>query len=154
MDWSPDAKQLVAFGVSPEGVTGIFTLNVDGSDLQMLVPLSEADLSFALSSDHFFSRDTALPHWSPDGKQIAYSAVTSDISSVYTLPAAGGNPQEITDPAISAYASAWSPDGHYLAYTAEVGAERTINLIDLTQPRFGALTDFRIGGCPIWEPTK
>jgi Tol biopolymer transport system component len=154
VDWSPDAKQLVAFGVSSDGKAGIFTLNVDGSNLQTLVPLSEADLSFALTSDHFFTRDTALPHWSPDGKQIAYSAVTGDISSVYTIPVTGGNPQQITDPAISAYAPAWSPDGLYLAYTAEVGTERTINVIDLTQPRSGALTDFRIGGCPTWKPTN
>ncbi len=153
VDWSPDATQLVAFGVSSEGLTGIFTLNVDGSNLQTLVPLAEADLSFAQTSDHFFAHDTALPHWSPDGKQITYSAISSDISSVYTIPATGGSPQEITDPAISAYAPAWSPDGRYLAYTAEVGGERTVNLIDLNQPRVGALTDFRIGGCPIWKPT-
>ena len=154
VDWSPDAKQLVAFGVSPDGTTGIFTMNVDGSNLQTLVLLSQDDLSFALTSDHFFTRDTALPRWSPDSTQIAYSAVTNGLSSVYTLPVTGGSPQQITDPTISAYAPAWSPDGHYLAYTAEVGNERTVNVIDLTQPRFGALTDFRIGGCPIWEPTK
>jgi TolB protein len=118
------------------------------------VPLSEADLSFALTSDHFFSHDTALPHWSPDGTQIAYSAVSSGISSIYTIPATGGTPQAITDPTISAYAPAWSPDGRYLAYTAEVGAERTVNVIDLNQPRVGALTDFQIGGCPIWKPTE
>ncbi len=154
VDFSPDAKQLVAFGQSPEGVTGIFTMNVDGSNLQTLVTLSQDDLSFALTADHFFTHDTALPHWSPDGKQIAYSAITDGLSSVYTLSATGGTPQEITDPAISAYAPAWSPDGNYLAYTAEVDSERTINVVDLTQPRSGVLTDFRIGGCPIWKPIK
>ena len=151
VDWSPDAKQLVAFGATPDGATGIFTMNVDGSNLQTLVPLSQADLSFGLTSDHFFTRDTALPRWSPDGTQIAYSAVTNGLSSVYTIPVTGGSPQQITDPAISAYAPAWSPDGRYLAYTAEVGAERTINVIDLTQPRLGVLSDFRIGGCAVWK---
>jgi Tol biopolymer transport system component len=154
VDWSPDAKQFISFGVSPDGVTGIFTLNVDGTNLQTLVSLSQDDLSFAETSDHFFARDTALPHWSPDGSQIAYSAVSNDISSIYTIPATGGSPQAITNPAISAYAPAWSPDAKYLAYTAEVGSERTINVIDLSQTtRFGAITDLRIGGCPIWKPT-
>ena len=149
VDWSPDAKQLVAFGATPDGATGIFTMNVDGSNLQTLVPLSQADLSFGLTSDHFFTRDTALPRWSPDGTQIAYSAVTNGLSSVYTIPVTGGSPQQITDPAISAYAPAWSPDGHYLAYTAEVGAERTINVIDLTQPqlwRAHRFSDWRLRG--------
>jgi len=154
VDWSPDAKQLVAFGVSPDGVTGIFTMNIDGSNLQTLVQLSQDDLSFALTSDHFFTRDTALPHWSPDGKQIAYSAISNGLSSVYTIPTTGGSPQQITDPTVSSYAPVWSPDSHYLAYTAEVGGERTVNVIDLTQPQLGVLTDFRIGGCAVWNPKK
>jgi Tol biopolymer transport system component len=156
-DWSPDGKQLVAFAQDADNKVGIFTLNSDGTNMQLLVSLSAADVTFALASDHFFARDTVLPRWSPDGKQITYAAITSggSIPSVYRIAnSAGTAPTLISDSKTTAYGASWSPDGKYLAYMTEDGDQRAITLIDLSQPRFGPIVELRTGGCPVWKPGK
>jgi len=50
---------------------------------------------------------------SPDGKSYAISA-----GEIYVLPAAGGNPRQITN-AKPSYFHGWSPDGKWLAYCAQ-----------------------------------
>jgi len=56
---------------------------------------------------------------SPDGAQLAISDRTRDgRSRIYTLPAGGGAPKEIT-PGAPSYWHGWSPDGRTLAYCAQ-----------------------------------
>jgi Tol biopolymer transport system component len=54
--------------------------------------------------------------WSPDGTTIAYSAGRD----VWTVPAAGGEPRNLTNEAASqndeAWQPSWSPDGKLIAY--------------------------------------
>jgi TolB protein len=60
------------------------------------------------------------PAWSPDGSTIAFMAedpVTSDIQ-VWTVPATGGTPVELTHSTLDKYGVDWSPDGASLAFTA------------------------------------
>ncbi len=155
-DWSPDGKQLVAFGQDTSNKIGVFKLAIDGSALQPLVSLPDADLTLALSNDHFFNRDTALPRWSPDGTQVSYAAQDNDgRAGVYIVSAAAGaNPKRVSDLKISAYGASWSPDGKYLAYTTDNGVQRAITIYDLNQPRFGPITTVASGGCPSWKPGK
>ena len=56
---------------------------------------------------------------SPDGQWLAISDQTQDGKShVYVLPAAGGEPRQMT-PLAPSYWHGWSPDGKTLAYCAE-----------------------------------
>lgn len=56
---------------------------------------------------------------SPDGTQLVISDQSKDGQSrIYTLPATGGTPQEIT-PNAPSYWHGWSPDGATLAYCAK-----------------------------------
>lgn len=56
---------------------------------------------------------------SPDGSTLVISDQTKDgHSRIYTLPATGGTPKEIT-PNAPSYWHGWSPDGQTLAYCAQ-----------------------------------
>ena len=60
------------------------------------------------------------PVQSPDGRQLAFSALTH----LYVADLAGGEPRRLTDGDEPAYQPAWSPDGRAIAYvtwTAQAG---------------------------------
>jgi Tol biopolymer transport system component len=69
----------------------IFTINPDGSGLAKI------------STRPWFDLD---PAWSPDGKKIAYVAISGSNSEIYTINATGGTPVQVT----YNHTDAWGPD--------------------------------------------
>jgi tricorn protease len=69
------------------------------------------------------------PHFSPDGRSIAFTSSRSGTAAVYVLPVAGGNPTRLTWFPAGSSARGWTPDGSRVLYastreTAPVGYER------------------------------
>jgi Tol biopolymer transport system component len=106
----PGGKQ-IAFTGSPSRdarITGIYVVNADGSDLQMLVEPA---------------RDAAagLPLWSPDGSVIAYNLVDFNVAewTVHTrvMSADGSGDRALPMPADARFNfnAVWSNDGTKLA---------------------------------------
>jgi dipeptidyl aminopeptidase/acylaminoacyl peptidase len=61
----------------------------------------------------------ADPHWSPDGKQIAFvRTVAPARQQIYLLSMDGGEARQLTDMPRGAYAPVWSPDGKSIAFTS------------------------------------
>jgi len=58
------------------------------------------------------------PHFSPDGKTIAFTSNRSGTHSVYTVSNQGGNAKRLTWHANSAYARGWTPDGKSVLYAS------------------------------------
>lgn len=98
------------------------------------------------------------PQISPDGDVIAFVRTQIDKeskeprSSIWMVPAAGGQPVQFTRGNKSDSNPRWSPDGHTLAFVSDRGGDRQIWLID----RFGGearqLTTMRHGaGGPVWS---
>lgn len=59
----------------------------------------------------------SYPAFSPDGRQVAYSAQAADENfHVFVRPAAAGPPRQLTSAAASDIAPVWSPDGSTLAF--------------------------------------
>jgi len=60
------------------------------------------------------------PVFSPDGRTIAFSATASGHQDVWLVPAAGGDPKQLTKEAMSEddgrFDPAWSPDGRTIAF--------------------------------------
>lgn len=69
------------------------------------------------------------PHFSPDGKSIAFTSNRSGGNAVYTVPVEGGTPTRLTWHPSASGARGWTPDGKKVLYastreTAPTGYER------------------------------
>jgi dipeptidyl aminopeptidase/acylaminoacyl peptidase len=60
------------------------------------------------------------PHWSPDGKNVAFTAKRGDdeFEQIYLLPVDGGEARRLTTHASAVSEIAWAPDGAALCFSA------------------------------------
>src|SRR6266699_596337 len=79
--WSPDGKRLVFTGYDG-GLSDLFIVNADGSDLHRLTNDKYADLQ---------------PSWSPDGKTIAFVSDRNGISNIFLYELSDGKIYQLTD---------------------------------------------------------
>ncbi len=94
--WSPDGKRL-AFRDSFKARQGIYTVNVDGSQLRRI-----------------YEGNPNTPVWSPDGKMIAFSFnKTPTTGGIYLLDPDGSNPRLLIEGKFGQLA--WSPDAMHMA---------------------------------------
>jgi dipeptidyl aminopeptidase/acylaminoacyl peptidase len=68
-------------------------------------------------------RRDASPHWSPDGRWLAFTSNRSaerTAPQLYVMPADGGEPRRLTDAKEGVEGLAWSPDSTRIAYAMRV----------------------------------
>ncbi|MFQ3221325.1 MAG: tricorn protease, partial [Paraglaciecola sp.] len=58
------------------------------------------------------------PHFSPDGKRIAFSSNRSGTESVYVMPSRGGQADRLSWHAAGGSARGWSPDGQRVLFAS------------------------------------
>src|SRR6266568_1427241 len=138
--WSPDGKRLVFTGYDG-GLSDLFIVNADGSNLHRLTNDKYADLE---------------PSWSPDGKTIAF---TTDRSSVTDFEALKFGSLRIAlfhldNGSIDILRHmdqgkninpAWAPDGRSLAFVSDRNGISNIFLYDLSDGNIYQLTDVFTG---------
>ena len=78
-----------------------------------------------------FQGQTSLPHFSPDGKLIAFSAEYGGNIDVYVMPASGGEPRRLTWHPAADLVQGWTPDGKSIVFAST----RSSNL-PAPQPRW------------------
>lgn len=78
--------------------------------------------------------------WSPDGLELAFSTWDGTTGAIYLVPAAGGDPRQLTPPDPPARSPAWSPDGRWVAYVRVVQHHAQIALASTTSHQIEALT--------------
>src|SRR5437588_8686108 len=65
-----------------------------------------------------FQGQSSNPHFSPDGKTIAFSAEYAGNTDVYVVPAEGGEPKRLTWHPGNDTVQGWTPDGKAVLFTS------------------------------------
>jgi Tol biopolymer transport system component/DNA-binding winged helix-turn-helix (wHTH) protein len=99
----------------------------------------------------------ALPHWSPDGNRIAFSAQKQGSAwNIYLMPASGGAAEQITFGTVADLDPAWSPDGKTLAFGQNFPSSETvrisIQLLNLENNMVNPMQGSDGLCCPRWSP--
>jgi Tol biopolymer transport system component/DNA-binding winged helix-turn-helix (wHTH) protein len=133
LDFSRDGARVV-YVTYPEG--NLWQSKVDGSErLQLTGPPMRS----------------GLPRWSPDGKQIVFTArVPGKPWKAYLISAEGGTPQQLMPEESAELDPGWSPDGKTLVF--EDYDAKTILLLDLSTRHISTLPDSKGYYSPRWSP--
>jgi TolB protein len=94
------------------------------------------------------------PHWSPDGRKIAFVSTRSGEEEIWIA-----HLDQVDDRFFNVsrsldsreYAPQWSPDGQYLAWAAEMDGNSTLMLWDQEKPSNPAVP-IGPGHSPVWSP--
>jgi serine/threonine protein kinase/Tol biopolymer transport system component len=135
--FSKDGQSL-AYVSYPEGV--LFRSKPDGS--------KKVQLSFP-------PLVAALPRWSPDGKQIAFSTYSvGKPGRIYLVSADGGSPQQLLpDDPHSQRDPDWSPDGDKIIFGGvPADSNSGIRVLDLNTRQVSAMPGSRDLYAPRWSP--
>jgi len=138
--WSPDGKRLVFTGYDG-GLSDLFIVNADGSDLHRLTNDKYADLE---------------PSWSPDGKTIAFVTDRSPATEfealkfgklrIAVLHLDNGSIDILRNMDQGKNINpAWAPDGRSLAFVSDRNGISNIFLYELSDGKIYQLTDVFTG---------
>ncbi|MGA2076310.1 MAG: protein kinase [Terriglobia bacterium] len=139
LDFSKDGKWVV-YVAYPEGT--LWRSHIDASErLQLTYP----------------PMWTGLPHWAPDGKQIAFCGNEPGRPfKIYIVSVDGGIPQPATPEGQNECDPTWAPDGNSLAFGDFVGVEssgtKAIHVLDIQSQRVTTLPGSEGLFAPRWSP--
>jgi len=133
LDFSSDGSWVV-YVTYPEG--SLWRSKMDGGErLQLTYPPMRA----------------SLPRWSPDGKQIAFSArVPGKPWKAYLIPAEGGSPHQLMPEDRNELDPGWSPDGKTLVFGDHDA--KILRLLDRSTHQVSKLPDSEGLFSPRWSP--
>jgi Tol biopolymer transport system component len=132
--WSPDGRRLV-FSGNHGGITDLYIVNADGTELRQLTNDKFGDLQ---------------PQWSPDGRTIAFASDRDSASfaqlrfkpwRITLLDVATGSTTVIPGQAGLNLNPQWSPDGRSIAYVSDRTGTANIFLYDLDSHEHYQLTN-------------
>ena len=101
------------------------------------------------------------PHWSPDGKRIAYSGVKAGEQwQLYVVSADGGAPQRLLPESVAGIDPTWSPDGNSLLFGQPPGADtfvmsdvlQILKILNLQTQRVSVVPGSEGLRAPRWSP--
>jgi Tol biopolymer transport system component len=132
--WSPDGSRL-AFNRAVGGKTSIWVAS-PGSDAK---PLTTEGYE-------------VMHDWSPDGSMIAYTSARTGRTDVWVMPAAGGEPRQLTNDIRGDDLPRFSPDGKWIAYTSTRGGQPDIWIVPVAGGESIRVTDdWAVEGAPAWS---
>ena len=98
-------------------------------------------------------RGSGRPHFSPDGKRIAFESDRLGYSEIWACDSNGSNCGQLTSLRGTAGAARWSPDGRYIAFVFRPKEHSEIYLLEVGggMPRLLATIPGADNGGPNWS---
>jgi Tol biopolymer transport system component len=136
--WSPDGRFLT-FEVRGTNSVVVYRTEVNSTD--EAIPLTDSSgVNFGAA-------------WSPDGEQIAYSALQATGSAISVMNADGSNQRQLSSITASFHHPSWSPDGTHIAFLENSGSAWNIRVINSSGSGLLPLTrDARVVSALEWSP--
>jgi Tol biopolymer transport system component/DNA-binding winged helix-turn-helix (wHTH) protein len=121
-DWTPDGRSLITAFSSKEG----------GGDLSLAtIDLDSGEKTFLRYQRT--ERDQDLePHYSPDGRFIAFRRGVAPYSDLYVMPASGGDVRQVTHIASRIRGHAWTRDGRALVFASNFAGPMALYAVDVS----------------------
>jgi hypothetical protein len=132
MSWAPSGDR-IAYFARTEKVSTLILQNVVTRKIDRRIELRTVDLPES-------------PDISPDGKEVAFSALSSAIGDIFIVNIESGEVRNLTNDQFGDYSPTWSPDGKSLIYLARISGNDKLFKWDLatgakTQLTFGTHDD-------------
>lgn len=135
--WSPDGTKLIYTGQESVSVYAVYISNADGSSPRRLTTNPAGEVR---------------PAWSPDGRQIVFSAYPDGDMNLYVVNSDGTGQRQLTHVSGFSDEAVWSPDGTRIAF--EHGAANqlaAVHVINADGTNDHTLSPFGCG-MPSWSP--
>lgn len=136
--FSPDGRQ-IAFFSSRSKFPQIYTMDADGTNVQLLTPYTPGVRSYR-----------AAPDWSPDGRAVAYEQQNGDFQ-VWMINIRDKEPHKLTSEGENEGPS-WAPDGRHISLSSTRGGSKQIWILDTESGRFRQLTRYAGARLSAWSP--
>lgn len=118
--WSPDGSALVFTADDGTGNVDLYRMSREGGHPDRITLAPGLD---------------AIPDWSPDGQQIAYTRLAGGETQIWSIPATGGLPVQISYHQGASQVSIWAPDSDHLAYFCSQGDMNELRVTSLKHPK-------------------
>jgi Tol biopolymer transport system component len=128
----------IAFESSRDGVSHIYLMDPDGSNIERLTEGPDRDSDAA---------------WSPGGQRIAFTRIVGLNVDIYVVDADGANLQRLTEHPGYDREPTWSPDGSHIAFSSDRDGNYNIYIMDADGSNLTPLTDHPLtDDNPDWSP--
>ena len=125
--FSPDGRRL-AFMSGRAGHPEIYTMDADGTNVDLLTPLEFGETAHR-----------AAPDWSPDGRSVAFHSQIGGTFQLMTISLRDRGLKQLTSDGRNEDAS-WAPDGRHLVFTSNRSGVKQLWVLDVETGRARQLT--------------
>ena len=137
--FSSDGRRL-AFTSGRPGHPEIYTMDADGTNVDLLTPLEFGENAYRAS-----------PDWSPDGRSVAFQSRIAGVFQIMTISLRDRGLKQLTSDGQNEEPS-WAPDGRHLVFASSRSGVKQLWVLDVESGRTRQLVRGAAVRNPSWSP--